>query len=427
MAQNNFNFNDELIKLVQQQAQPQRQPVLNTGLLSGEQQNFGDVLRNPDQAQVNAGIAGAAALLSGRDAGTALVNSASAFGNTRQQTYNNQLAANKVERETLKDRLSSVVSVGNLALEQQKFDSRERTSILAADGRYRFVDDGSLVFKDVTPTVKLPDPLKDTEISDKGVVTIRNNDGTYSSIKVRDADASSNQASAVSQILGNGLVVQAYPSGEIRYTAPDGTVLQGAERVKAVAEATAYDIKYKALGAGEIKAAEAAIAVSKDAYTRLDGLNADIRTMGEAITELDKEDGAWTGPIISRLPSIRESSVRLDNIQRRLGLNIIGNTTFGALSQGELELALATGLPTNLQGNDLRTWLVDRQNAQRKLSIYLQDSALFLGTPGNTVPDWIKLQKAKQVEANKATDQSLKRPIEEYTREELMRLIEGSQ
>ena len=149
--------------------------------------------------------------------------------------------------------------------------------------------------------------------------------------------------------------------------------------------------------------------------------------MGEAITELDKEDGAWTGPIISRLPSIRESSIRLDNIQRRLGLNIIGNTTFGALSQGELELALATGLPTNLQGDDLRTWLVDRQNAQRKLSVYLQDSALFLGTPGNTVPDWIKLQKAKQVEANKATDESLKKDIGEYTREELIKLIEGSQ
>ena len=41
MPQNNFNVNDELLKLVQQQAQPQRQPVLNTGLLSGTQQNFG--------------------------------------------------------------------------------------------------------------------------------------------------------------------------------------------------------------------------------------------------------------------------------------------------------------------------------------------------------------------------------------------------
>ena len=133
MAQNNFNVNDELLKLVQQQAQPQRQAVLNTGLLSGNQQNFGDVLANPDQAQVNAGIAGVAALLSGRDAGTALVNSASAFGNTRQQTYNNQLAANKVERETLKDRLASVVSVGNFTLEQNKFGLEKNKFSLSED------------------------------------------------------------------------------------------------------------------------------------------------------------------------------------------------------------------------------------------------------------------------------------------------------
>ena len=133
MAQNNFNVNDELLKLVQQQAQPQRQPVLNTGLLSGTQQNFGDVLANPDQAQVNAGIAGVAALLSGRDAGTALVNSASAFGNTRQQTYNNQLAANKVERESLKDRLESVVNVGNFTLSQNKFGLEKNKFSLSED------------------------------------------------------------------------------------------------------------------------------------------------------------------------------------------------------------------------------------------------------------------------------------------------------
>ena len=423
MAQNNFNVNDELLKLVQQQAQPQRQAVLNTGLLSGNQQNFGDVLRNPDQAQVNAGIAGVAALLSGRDAGTALVNSANAFGNTRQQTYNNQLKANEVQRESLKDRLSSALNIGKFGLEQDKFNSKERKNIKAADGRYRYVDDGTLVFEGIDPIVDVSE-RKSVKAADGRYRYLDNGTLVFNNI---EPAPSSNKASAVTEIFENGLIVQAYPNGEIRYTAPDGTILQGAERVKAIAEATAYDIKYKALGAGEIKAAEAAIAVSKDAYIRLDGLNADISTMGEAITELDKEDGAWTGPIISRLPSIRESSIRLDNIQRRLGLNIIGNTTFGALSQGELELALATGLPTNLQGDDLRTWLVDRQNAQRKLSVYLQDSALFLGTPGNTVPDWIKLQKAKQVEANKATDESLKKDIGEYTREELIKLIEGSQ
>lgn len=114
MAQDMMNINEDILRLFNQQQQTQTQPVFNSGLLSGDQQNFGDVLANPDQAQVNAGIAGVASLLSGRDAGTALINSANAFGKTRQQTYNNQLAANKIERESLRDRLSSAISVGNL-------------------------------------------------------------------------------------------------------------------------------------------------------------------------------------------------------------------------------------------------------------------------------------------------------------------------
>ena len=164
MAQDNF-IQDEILNLFNQQQQTQTQPVFNSGLLSGDQQNFGDVLANPDQAQVNAGIAGVASLLSGRDAGTALINSANAFGKTRQQTYTNQLAANKVEKESLKDRLSSAINIGNFqnskgqlaiseakevrleeefgitsGLAQDKFDlettSRKSVDILNPDGSF---------------------------------------------------------------------------------------------------------------------------------------------------------------------------------------------------------------------------------------------------------------------------------------------------
>ena len=120
-----MNINEDILRLFNQQQQTQRQPVLNSGLLSGDQKNFGDVLANPDQAQINAGIAGVAALLSGRDAGTALVNSANAFGKTRQQDYNNQLKANEIQRETLKDRLESAINIGKFGLEKNKFDLSE--------------------------------------------------------------------------------------------------------------------------------------------------------------------------------------------------------------------------------------------------------------------------------------------------------------
>ena len=115
--------------------------------------------------------------------------------------------------------------------------------------------------------------------------------------------------------------------------------------------------------------------------------------MGDAIKALDK--GADTGPIISKLPSFRESSIELDNIRNRMGLDVVGSTTFGALSESELAFALDTALPDNLQPKALKTWLKRKQTAQRALAKGLRDAAVFLGKPGNTIADYIERQELK--------------------------------
>lgn len=130
---------------------------------------------------------------------------------------------------------------------------------------------------------------------------------------------------------------------------------------------------------------------SDEAFARLEKVRANIANYDEAIRLIDQ--GAETGVVAARLPSFRQASIALDNLQGRLGLDVIGNTTFGALSEAELKFALNTALPKNLEGPALKDWIMRKKAAQEKLAAYLEQAAIFLGTPGNTVKGWIEVQK----------------------------------
>lgn len=138
---------------------------------------------------------------------------------------------------------------------------------------------------------------------------------------------------------------------------------------------------------------KAATKLADESFKRLEGVKANIANYDEAIRLID--EGAQTGVITSRLPSVRQASIALDNLQGRLGLDVIGNTTFGALSEAELKFALNTALPQNMQPQALKVWLQQKRDAQEKLAAYLEQASIFLGTPGNTVKDWIELQRSK--------------------------------
>jgi hypothetical protein len=143
---------------------------------------------------------------------------------------------------------------------------------------------------------------------------------------------------------------------------------------------------------GQSEAAKQSIQLSGKAFEQL-------RPVGESIALLDQADaqlagGASTGPVMDMLPSISSASLALDNTQKQLGLNVIQNTTFGALSEKEMKLAMLTGLPTGMKPEDLRVWVQDKRAAQVKLKNYLEEAATYLGTPGNTVAKFMAEKKA---------------------------------
>jgi hypothetical protein len=215
------------------------------------------------------------------------------------------------------------------------------------------------------------------------------------------------------KILEDGTTVTVYNSGKREVTGPQGNVLTGDAAAKAVKDAAQFGItiaggkqatqtlqrlQLEAQFGAQVKGAEAAgaqaIKISGEAFTSLNKVQTNINNLKEAKTALEK--GANTGAIASRLPSLTAASIELDNIRNRLGLDIVGSVTFGALSEGELGLALNTGLPTNLPEKDLKDYIIRKIDAQDKLSKYLTDQARFLSKPGNTLNDWLESQETKK-------------------------------
>ncbi len=126
------------------------------------------------------------------------------------------------------------------------------------------------------------------------------------------------------------------------------------------------------------------------AFETVQKIDGNIRNLDEAIAAID--GGASTGAIESRfIPTIRESTVLLERIQKELALDVINSATFGPLSQKELDLALKTAMPLNLDPPALRQWIVNKQAAQMQQRDYFVKQMEFLSPPNNgTIAGWVR-------------------------------------
>lgn len=107
-------------------------------------------------------------------------------------------------------------------------------------------------------------------------------------------------------------------------------------------------------------------------FQKIASIDKNLRNIDRAVEQLDA--GASTGAIESRFfPSIRAATVALEQIQSELALDVVGATTFGALSAGELNLAKEVALPTKLEPEELKQFLTDKRVAQEKLRAYFKE------------------------------------------------------
>ena len=199
----------------------------------------------------------------------------------------------------------------------------------------------------------------------------------------------------VPQTRSNGLTTTQTTQGTI-FTDVEGNELSKGERRKALEEATEFSIDQigkEAVSRAEAGARALSIRVAGESFDKINAISKGLSTLNKAIRELDA--GAQTGVIESLLPSVKASSIRLDNVRNELGLDVVSSVTFGALSEAELELALQTGLPTNLQPEELRQWVEDKIKYQTILRDGLEDAAIFL-MEGGSIGDLVKTNRQKR-------------------------------
>ena len=127
-----------------------------------------------------------------------------------------------------------------------------------------------------------------------------------------------------------------------------------------------------------------------DGFTKIGNINTGLRNIDRALAAID--EGASSGKIQKFFPSIRKSTIELNNLQNEFALDVISGVTLGAISEAELELAKQVGLPKDLAPEALREFLLEKKAAQEKLRSYFEEQIAFLDR-GGSIAEFIEAAK----------------------------------
>jgi len=231
-------------------------------------------------------------------------------------------------------------------------------------------------------------------LDDKGrsdsleTLTKVNNQALDRNQRKAEAGAGGSDKVQSSKTTPDGTTILVMKNGTTKVISAQGEELKGQARADAIRASEMFGaetqrIRAQERGLGELSSKQVGLA-----FAEVGKIKKNIGNIDEAIKAID--DGANTGVIASKLPNITAASIQLANVRQNLGLDVIGSVTFGALSEGELNLALDTALPTGLAPKDLRAYLVNKKTAQTKLAGYLNEQAKYLSKSGNTLSGWLE-------------------------------------
>ena len=258
----------------------------------------------------------------------------------------------------------------------------------------------------ITPTVRAyaaeletqwPSLDADERRNELSKLATKNQTATKIAQKDAETKVGGNEKVQSSKVTPNGTTIIVMKDGTTRVVSATGENLTGQARADAIIAseefgATTQGTRAQARVGGELTAKE----VGK-AFAEIGKIKKNIGNIDDAIKAID--EGANTGVIASKFPNITTASITLNNVRSQLGLDVIGSVTFGALSEGELNLALDTALPTTLRPQALRQYLTDKKAAQEKLIGYLTKQVSYLNKPGNNLSGWLE-QAGKQGQSN---------------------------
>jgi len=191
----------------------------------------------------------------------------------------------------------------------------------------------------------------------------------------------------------NGTVYTVTDNGVKVYN-PSGKLVTGQEAEKVLKEANEFELDNRAVGEGLSESAKLQQKYVDQAFDKAGKLSASISNINQAITAID--NNAKSGIIEGFLPDITSQSAQLTSALRRMGLDVVSSVTFGALSEKELSIAMATAYPSTAKPDELRKFLVDRKIVLGKLREYTEEAAMFLQNPNNTRSDWMQIVRERR-------------------------------
>lgn len=319
-------------------------------------------------------------------------------------------AKKKEKAESDRARMQSTISLGTALKGKDKVTYRPATDAelaqygatagqMGSDGKfYDLTDKTSSTFKE-RKFYKIGFPA--AVAKNKADADAFEADKTWSTIPPEgwEDDTSVTEVQS-SKILDGGVVVTVMKDGTTRVLDAAGNELEGDKREEAITQSQDLGVQLQTRRAGGRRAATVAVNTSLSAFDQVSKSRSNIATLEEA-KRLVLEEGANTGVIANRLPNWKASTIALDTVKNELGLDVVGSVTFGALSEGELNLALSTALPTNLSEEDLVDWIDRKIVAQQKLQEYLYNQAIFLADGDKTIGDWLRLQREEKEESDR--------------------------
>ena len=143
---------------------------------------------------------------------------------------------------------------------------------------------------------------------------------------------------------------------------------------------------------------ETATKMGNQAYSESRALRSQISQFELALQAVD--DGALSGFLARRLPAIDDKTALLFGLQNKLGISVINSATFGALSEREMQMAMATNLNLDLPPAELRDMIIEQIRVRRKLAQAFETEATSLLGGGKSWSDFV----ARMVEETKKHD-----------------------
>ena len=285
-------------------------------------------------------------------------------------------------------------------LDQLGADSSDTRGLLQLinDGKIEDAIQESTVLNDAAVIRGLIEPLPSPDkpkqqIVDGQLVTIGPEGATATGIEGLEQGTSTAKTVQSSDILPDGTIVKVFKSGLTEVSDPQGAVITGQRRADKIREAREFGAEVQGKRSRErtlgSEIAKTSIEVGGAAFKKLPVIRGNIANLDKVISAIDK--GAKSGAVERFLPSVRAASVELDNLRNQLGLDVIGDVTFGALSKGELDLALDTALPTGLDETELKAWAENKRSAQTNVLKELRKTAKFFSL-GGTITEYLTLQ-----------------------------------